>query len=140
MFIVLITSLVVSLVTLFLIFSILAAHRELVVGPVAYLPPLPEGHNAILEPFFLVVEHRLASLARSLRHRFYAALIAFLDRFVPWFRQSTKRFESRLTNIVQTVKGKRELNYLGRNAASPHIKNMRDHHDEVMKTGGSIEG
>lgn len=90
-----------------------------------------EGTNAIIEPFFLQFEHHVGRILRNARHKLYTLLVQGLDRFVPWFRKFTKSFEVRLISILQTLKGKRELNYLGnKKSASQYVEDLRNHADE----------
>jgi len=135
MYLLSIVSLCLSLVGLLATFYIFVRHAR-----VAHTGPgVPIGHNAVIEPFLLLLEHRLVALQRYLAHYFYALVLSILSKALPLLRRFTHQTEAWLIRTVQMVRGKRELNYLGRKAASQHLQDMGDHQDEVRKEGGSIE-
>jgi len=135
MYLLVIASLAVSLIGVFAILYIFNRHVEVAkMGGSMKL-----GHNAVVEPLFLLVEHRLNAAGRYFTHRFYVLLLSLLSHLLPLFRSLTRSTEEWLVRMVNLVKGKRELNYLGRKAASPFIQDVANNQDEVRKEGGSIE-
>ncbi|MEK7535780.1 MAG: hypothetical protein AAB590_02065 [Patescibacteria group bacterium] len=88
-------------------------------------------HNSLTEAVFDRVEAVAGSAHRHSRDILYRLAYDFLKSVIPMFRKFTHSTEQALTRWVQLIKGKRELNYLGRKAASPFVQNMRDHADET---------
>jgi len=99
--------------------------------------PHPEAHS-ITESFFVRVEALGGKIGRQSRDVFYKMAYEVLKRFVPRFREFTRKSEGLLSRWIRLIKGKREINYLGRDAASPFVQEMRNHSDH--QSGGSIEG
>jgi|SRR3989338_3881855 len=135
MYLLVIVSLALSLIGVFAIFYIFNRHLEVARVGVK----VEAGHNAVVEPFLVLLEHRVAAIGRALVGRFYSLAFTVLSRLLPQFRRLTRSTEAWLVRTVQMVRGKREHNYLGRKAASQHLQDMGNHQDQVRKEGGSIE-
>ena len=117
-----------SLVLGWVVLYILTRHAPKLEGK----PLIPVSHHySITELFFSKIEGAGSKAHRYLADFFYKLAYEALKRFLPWFRRITRGSEERLTRLGALIKGKRELNYLGRDAASPFIKEVRNHADET---------